>query len=356
MAEKSDLVSVIMINRNGGDLLRTSLRTCCRDLDATWATDPCYEFLFVDNGSTDDSLATAREELQGVAFPWRIVQEPVPGVNSSRNAGLREACGDLLIFTDSDLEFAPGWLRGYLDAAANNPDCEIFAGRVAVGLVEGPVPGWLDLDGPYRRTAIVVQMDAGESSKLFRLGTVGVPGPVGPNMAFRRSVFEQHGSFDTRFGLRPGSLVPGAEAEFFDRLGQAGLCFAYVPQAKVFHPLRRNQMSKQYFLKRLHGIGRVQARIQRLRGARCKRLFGMTLYVFEYLFVALAAYLAAFFWGGAKKRFFHRGELARLIGYLHEDLAEYLDLHSVGPTSTRLPVPSTVSQAERPAGLEPVLR
>jgi glycosyltransferase involved in cell wall biosynthesis len=327
------LASVIMINRNGGDLLRTALRTCRRDLETTWVSDPRFEFLFVDNGSTDQSLVTAQQELQGAAFPWRIVQEPIPGVNSSRNAGLREAQGELLIYTDSDLEFAPGWLKGYLAAATEYPAQEVFAGRVAVGLVEGPVPAWLDLTGPFRRTAIVVQMDAGAELKTLPLDNADGLGPVGPNMAFRRSIFLRHGAFDTRFGLRPGSLVPGAEAEFFDRIARAGLAFIYVPQALVYHPLRKHQISKQYFLKRLHGIGRVQARIQRLRGTRCKRLFGMTLYVFEYLLAAYCTYLLSFLGSGQKKRFFCRSELARLTGYLHEDMASYF---ADGPPESEL--------------------
>ena len=67
-------------------------------------------------------------------------------------------------------------------------------------------------------------------------------------MGLRRNVFREFGPFDTRFGLRPGSLVPGAEAEFFDRLIRGNLTFLYVPGAVVDHPLRQSQMTTEVFL------------------------------------------------------------------------------------------------------------
>jgi glucosyl-dolichyl phosphate glucuronosyltransferase len=126
--------------------------------------------------------------VDGAAFPWRLLDEPTPGVNFARNLGIRKAAGDLLIFVDSDLRFTTAWLQAYAAAAERHPGEAVFAGRVHVGDIDGDSEG---------------------------------PGPVGPNMAFRRSVFERFGPFDTRFGLRPGSFVPGAEAEYFDRLGRA---------------------------------------------------------------------------------------------------------------------------------------
>jgi len=308
-----------MINRNGGALLRDAVASCRVSLEAAWRARPDVEFVFVDNGSTDDSVTTAQEMLKGVSFPWSLVQESTPGVNAARNAGLKAARGELLVYTDSDLRFSTGWLQAYQNAARRFPDIEVFAGRVRIGPIGGPVPNWLDLCGPYRRTAIIIQMDAGEDARVLPLDNAEGVGPVGPNMAFRRSVFDHHGSFDTRFGLRPGSLVPGAEAEYFDRLARAKFTFVYVPDAVVHHPLRADQMTKKYFLTRLHGIGRVNARLQRIRGANAKRLFGVTLYAFEYLLRSSGMYVLSFLQFSLQRRFFYRGEMARWCGHLHED-------------------------------------
>lgn len=315
------VATVIMINRNGGSLLRQAISSCRADLDTLWGGRQDFEFLFVDNGSTDDSVSIARQELGVGHFPWRIVEEPTPGVNAARNAGIGEAKGDLLVFTDSDLEFRPGWLRAYLDAAQRNPGVDVFAGRVRVGSVGGDVPDWLDLTGEWKRACIVVQADHGMAPDVRPL--TPEYGPVGPNMAFRRSIFGRVGQFDTRFGLRPGSLVAGAEAEFFERLSRLGTDCAWVPDAVVAHPLKRQQMTKQYFLSRLHGVGRVSARIAWMRGDRAKRFLGLTLYRVPELIATTVAWGRAALRGETKRAFFLRGQVSILMGYLHEDFLRW---------------------------------
>src|SRR5207249_1955502 len=238
-----------------------------------------------------------------------------PGVNSSRNAGLRAAKGDLLIFADNDLMFECGWLSAYLDAAAAYPDEEVFAGRVLVGPVEGQTPSWLDLTGTYARPSIVVQADYGGDRQVLPFGSG--KGPVGPNMAIRRSLFDRIGPFDARFGLRPGSLIPGAEAEFFRRLSDAGMRCVYVPGATVHHPLKYWQISKRYFLKRLHGIGRAHGRMQRLKGEKCTRLLGVARYVLGDVARATCAWLASSSSHDPRRRFYFRGNLAMHLGHLH---------------------------------------
>ncbi|HEX6164386.1 MAG TPA: methyltransferase domain-containing protein, partial [Vicinamibacterales bacterium] len=314
--------SVIMINRNGGAALTEALNSCRADLEACWRDDPCFEFILVDNGSTDDSLVDAGSALHGAPFPWRCINEPQAGVNYARNAGVRAAQGDLLIFTDSDLKFRGGWLAAYLAAARQHPDVHVFAGRIRVGDRPAALPDWVDLDGPYRRTAIVVQADYG--SEPCVLPITNSAGPAGPSMAYRRSIFDRYGEFNTQFGLRPGSLVAGAESEFCNRLALAGERFAYVPDSVVDHPIRASQLSRRYFLNRLHGTGRVHARMQRLRGTRERRVFGVTTWVVRQLIVDTLAYAAtALTCRDAKRRFYRRGQLSILFGYLHEDFLDW---------------------------------
>jgi glycosyltransferase involved in cell wall biosynthesis len=314
--------SVILINRNGGAYLPGALMTCRRDLEATLEAHKRFELLVVDNGSTDDSLKVIKDHLEGAHFRWRLVCEPQAGVNYARNTGVRESTGEALIFVDSDVIFHPGWLQAYLAAFAKYPDIDVFGGRVALGTIEGQVPDWLDVSGPYRRPSIVVQIDHGRETKVMPL--TDETGPVGPNMAFRRRVFDRIGLFDTRFGLRPGSLVAGAEAEFFGRLVSAHVPFVYVGEAVVDHPLKRAQISKRYFLRRLHGVGRVLARTHAIRGEKVRRIFGLTTFVGPKLARLYLRYLVSRIRGTPQEVFYLRGEIEVLVGYLHEDLANQL--------------------------------
>ena len=310
--------SVVLINRNGGRWLSEALESLRIDLDELSRQRGDFELLVVDNASTDDSLDRVDRALSGAAFCWRLVQEPVAGVNSSRNAGLHAASGELIIFVDNDVSFSRGWLAAYLKAAEEHPHQEVFAGRVFVGKIESAVPAWLDLTGKYARPSIVVQADYGNECRVMAFA--GGKGPVGPNMAMRRSLFDRIGPFDTRFGLRPGSLIPGAEAEFFRRLDGAGMSFVYVPEATVHHPLKRSQISRRYFLKRLYGIGRAHGRMQRARGERCTRVCGVARYVLGNLCLATRDWLASWFSGDAQQRFYYCGNLAMHLGHLHEEV------------------------------------
>jgi len=66
--------------------------------------DSGYKIIFVDHGSTDDSLPVLRQ-YNGI----KILQEENRGYYVARNRGIREARGDFIAFTDSDCFPVPGW-------------------------------------------------------------------------------------------------------------------------------------------------------------------------------------------------------------------------------------------------------
>ena len=319
MADDCYLVSVVMINRNGAKYLARALGTCQRAIERAWARRNDLELLVVDNGSTDFSISIINDSLRCVQFPASVVVEEKPGVNFARNAGLRHARGKYIVFTDSDLTFSEGWLEAYLRAFTQYPTSNVFAGRVLPFVDGPPLPPWLPTSGPLSRPSIVIRCDNGENPGEYMLHTGSVDGPIGPNMAFCREVFERHGEFDVRFGLRPGSLVPGAEAEYFDRLARAGLSFVYVPDALVWHPVDTKKLTKRYVLRRLFGIGRVAARLHRIRGVPCKRLFGITLYKFEHLLGSTWQLVRHSAGATPAERFFYLGEIMIHLGHIFED-------------------------------------
>ncbi|MCW2751273.1 MAG: glycosyltransferase family 2 protein [Aeromicrobium sp.] len=63
-----------------------------------------YEVIVVDNNSVDETAAIARSHGATVLF------EPHPGVCWARQCGTAAARGEIVISTDADTEFDPGWL------------------------------------------------------------------------------------------------------------------------------------------------------------------------------------------------------------------------------------------------------
>jgi glycosyltransferase involved in cell wall biosynthesis len=62
---------------------------------------PDTEVIFIDDGSADDSLATLRQFAE--SKPWvKVLTKTNGGAASARNAGIKVATGDYLVFLDAD--------------------------------------------------------------------------------------------------------------------------------------------------------------------------------------------------------------------------------------------------------------
>ncbi|HKS16666.1 MAG TPA: glycosyltransferase family A protein, partial [Planctomycetota bacterium] len=99
-----DKVGVVVIGRNEGDRLKRCLRSVSGD---------GAHVVYVDSGSTDGSVAAAREA--GADVVELDLSTPFTA-GRARNAGfdrLREAVPDLetVQFVDGDCELTAGWLK-----------------------------------------------------------------------------------------------------------------------------------------------------------------------------------------------------------------------------------------------------
>src|SRR5437763_7117174 len=95
------LVSVIMPCFNAGRMLRPALASVFGQSYAN------LELIFVDNNSSDESLATAREMAASAGRPVTITACAEQGVNHARNHGYALARGDYIQWMDADDAMAP---------------------------------------------------------------------------------------------------------------------------------------------------------------------------------------------------------------------------------------------------------
>ena len=95
-------VTLCVINYNGEQFLPETL-------DAALAQEPGFaEALLIDNASTDDGLAVVRERYPAIRIV-PLAENRGPG--AARNAGLRTATHDRILFVDNDVTLAPGCVR-----------------------------------------------------------------------------------------------------------------------------------------------------------------------------------------------------------------------------------------------------
>ena len=106
------LVSVIMANFNGSRFVGGAIQSLMKQTVTDW------ELIFVDDASTDDSVAMARAAANGDPRVAIIVQPENRGPAAARNRTLHVARGEWIATFDSDDLMAPRRLERLLNRAA----------------------------------------------------------------------------------------------------------------------------------------------------------------------------------------------------------------------------------------------
>jgi GT2 family glycosyltransferase len=212
---------------------------------ASAAADAGVEILVID----DAGASTAARELV-TRLGARYEPHPRPrGLNVARNSGVEHSTGELVIFLDDDIRAAKGWLGALLDAAAANPDVDVFAGPIRPSL-EGPAPRSCGREPPP-----ITSLDLGEQDGEARYAW-------GANMAIRRTALQRVGPFDE--SLEHG----GDEQEWQDRLRalDPGARVMYVAGAAVEHRRTGDDARLRSLARAAHVRGRAARRFDSRRG------------------------------------------------------------------------------------------
>lgn len=207
-------ISVVVLSRNEGELLRRTVET----LDGT--LPPAAEILVVDDGSTDGSA----DFLEGRNPRARLFRSSGLGVARGRNFGARQARGRFLVFSDAHIETPPGWWEPLLNLLRDP----------AVGAAG---PGIVDYADRERRgfgmrlidTALHAEWLCPEYDDPFP-----VPLLPGGFWAVRRELFESVGGLDDEM-LRWGA----EDFEFSLRLWMLGYDLWVAPEVEVAHVFRK---------------------------------------------------------------------------------------------------------------------
>lgn len=114
-----------------------------------------FEALLVDDGSTDGSLAVC-QRFAGADRRFRVLVQENAGAAAARNLALGEACGEWLMFVDSDDLIVNDCVESLL-AAAEASDCDIALG--GYGAFKADVSDF-EFVGPDCRSSRMTSADA----------------------------------------------------------------------------------------------------------------------------------------------------------------------------------------------------
>ena len=239
-------ISIVIPTYNRADSLVQALKSA---MALDYPSDR-YEIIVVDNASTDATPQVVTRLQGGVkGCSLRYVQEEQLGLHNARHAGARAANGKILVFTDDDAAFDPGWLQAYTDAFDSHPEMAAAGGPVRP-LWETLPPKWL-LDYMSGRKTFGI-MSLMEPYREFRLDTRGFF--FGVNMAIRRDVLFQVGGFNPELIGR--FTVGDGESGLVRKIQERGWPIGYVPGALVYHHIPSGRMTLDYLCRwQAHGAG-----------------------------------------------------------------------------------------------------
>jgi glucosyl-dolichyl phosphate glucuronosyltransferase len=270
-AESNMSITVIVCTYNRCDLLAKALDS----ISAQIIPEPFqWEVLVVDNNSSDRTREVVESFCVKDPTRFRLVSEQQQGLSHARNAGILNARGKILAFTDDDISLESGWLWNLTSSLHNGEWAG--SGGVIVPVCLGILPNWLPIDD-FRTLGVFAGFYLGATA-----GPLTRP-PYGGNMAYRRETFEKYGGFRVDLGRTGTNLQGREEIEFANRLLDSGEKLRYEPTAVVRHLVPECRMSKSYVLRWYYCNGRSEvADLGPPTDARWK-LGGVPLYLFRRL-------------------------------------------------------------------------
>lgn len=218
MTGRYQSVSVVIPTYNRRSGLERALSALATD--TARSSRGLVEVVVVDDGSSDGT----HEWLRAQRYPFAVqaLRQANAGPAAARNAGLRAATGELIMFIDDDTEPQPGLLEAHLAAHGDARNCAVIGPLKSLPEYPEPWVTWeqRQLEKQYR------SMSVGKFEPTFRQFWTG-------NASVAREHVLAAGGFD------PGYLR-AEDVELGFRMSRRGLVFRFQPEAVVLHHARRS--------------------------------------------------------------------------------------------------------------------
>lgn len=230
--------------------VRNAERTLPLCLAALARLDPApLEIVLVDNGSTDDSLSALRAfQRNHSSCAVRVLGESRRGASAARNAGIRDAKGEVIAFTDSDCTPDQAWL-GRLIKPFADPAIAASAGRI----IAAPARTTVEL------FSALYTLQSSVKPARYDHWTPWEGGFPTANMAVRKGVLEKLQGFDEAV------CIYGEDYDLCARLYAQGGAIAYVPDAVTSH---HHRTTVRGMVRQAFGFGRSHPYLLRRHAGR----------------------------------------------------------------------------------------
>ncbi len=222
-----DALAVVVVTHDSAAHLPELLGALLEQLD------PDDELVVVDNASSDDSVAAARNAGARV----RVLETGANlGFGAGCHAGARETSAALLLFLNPDCQPEPGCFAQLRAAASERPSWGAWQATVLLP------DGRINTDGGViHYLGIGWAGDCGKPLNAMPPGPREVAFPSGAALVVRRSAWDHLGGFDPTYFMYSEDLDLGL------RLWLAGYSAGIVPDARVVHSYEFEKGPSKWF-------------------------------------------------------------------------------------------------------------
>jgi GT2 family glycosyltransferase len=255
-------ISIIIVSYN-----TCALTAACVQSILFYETNVRYEIIIVDNNSSDNSVASLRNSFPSLNI---IALERNVGFAAANNVGIKNACGEYLLFLNPDTLFLEPVLSAMIEFLENHDHATMVGCRI------------LNPDGSFQRSFFPLTsllyvfwisffieriVPITRVQNKWRIGTIQ-PGMativdrlLGAFMVIRRSSMDELGYFDESF------FMYSEEEDLCFRIKKNGGKVWYNPKVSIIHyggQSTHNDMyssvvnankSRFYFIRKHHKIG-----------------------------------------------------------------------------------------------------
>ncbi|MBK8047982.1 MAG: glycosyltransferase family 2 protein [Anaerolineales bacterium] len=214
-------VSIIVVNWNGNrhlpGLMAALAQQTLRD----------FELIFVDNGSTDNSVQLMEESSRAYGLHLRVIRNTENrGFAVACNQGIAAATTDWVAMLNNDTVPEPEWLARLVSTV----DLAPRVGMVAAKMLSLGRPGTIDSAGiAVDWTGIAWDWRGGEMDDPAETAVREIFGPCAGSALYSKRMLEQVGVFD------PSYFIYMEDVDLAWRARLAGWRCLYQPQARILH-------------------------------------------------------------------------------------------------------------------------
>jgi len=316
-------VSVVISTYNRCALLEGAVKSLLRQ-DSEGIT---YEVIVVDNNSTDRTREVVDRLVPASDGNLKYVFEAKQGASYGRNAGIENALGPIVAFTDDDVRVSHNWIANIKRAFDVYRDADFVGGRILPDWNTRP-PAWLTRDHWWPLALV----DLGE-----RVQRVDAGNPMclpTANASFRKEVFSQLGGFSPEFSGRE-------DHEMLLRLWLAGRHGIYAPGIIATALVQPERMTKSYHRRWNMITGKFNSlmRLNEMMGPDGRlvaeqsspRLFGIPANIYRALLTESVRWTLASVRRQESMSLQHQNHIWYLMGYIRTRYAE-----NAGPARSHL--------------------